>query len=263
MLARSVLAVTGTLMLLGPAQVEAQDTYKVIVNPANPTSSLSTSQVSKLFLDSATWHDGQPVLPVDLNPASPVRELFSKDVHGMSTAAVVAHWRRSPATVARMPPAFAADADVIQYVRLKLSGIGYVSAEADVSQVKVVAVVRRSNEVAAVGSAEHLIQNLLRTYTSALKERNLDALRRIWPTISAGQTRAIRAEFDHARSMRVELLDPRIDVKDDKAVVVARRHYAITTTEGTQLQSEAMTTLNLRRAPSGWVIEDIRYQAVR
>jgi hypothetical protein len=138
-----------------------------------------------------------------------------------------------------------------------------VSAAADVSQVKVVSIVRRSSDVVTVSSGEHLILNVLRTYTSALEARNFDALRRIWPAINASQARAIRAEFDHARSMQVELLDPRIDVKDDKAVVVARRRYAVTTTEGTQLQSETVTTLNLRHGTAGWVIEDIRYQAAR
>jgi hypothetical protein len=262
MLARSVLAVTGTLMLMGSAPVEAQEPFRIIVNPANRTSSLSTSQLSKLFLEPATWEDGQPVLPVDLNSASPVRELFSKEVHGMATPAVVAHWTRSAAAGAKTPPTFASDADVIQYVRLKLGGIGYVSAAADVSQVKVLSIVRRSTEAGTVGSGEHIL-NVLRTYTAALEGRNVDGLKRIWPTMSASQERAIRAEFDHARSMRVELLDPRIDVKEDKAVVLARRRYAVTTAEGTQLQSEAVTTLNLRRATSGWVIEDIRYQAAR
>jgi hypothetical protein len=261
MLARSVLAFAGTLMLMGSAPL-AQDAYKVIVNRANRTSSLSTSQLSKLFLEPGTWDDGQPVMPVELSPASPVREVFSRNVHGMPAASVVAHWTRSATGGARAPLAVGSDADVIQFVRLKLGGVGYVSAAADVSQVKVISIVR-GGDASPGRSGEQPIPGVLATYVAALESRDLDALKRIWPTMNVGQSRAIRAEFDHARSMSVELLDPRIDVKDDKAVVVARRRYAVTTTEGTQLQSETVTTLNLRLGAGGWVIEDIRYQAAR
>jgi hypothetical protein len=253
---RWLLAVAGTLMLAGPAH--AQDAYKIIVNPANGMSLLSTSQLQKFFLQPATWDDGKPVMPVDLKPGSAVRESFSKDVLGMSSGSVVAHWAGS-AVGSQAPLALASDADVIQFVRLKLGAIGYVSAAADVSQVKVIAVVRQAAG-SAVGVSDSLVHHALTAYLSAFEARDLDALKRIWPVMTTAQMRAIRAEFDHARSVQVSFVEPRIDIKDGKAVVVARRRYAVTTLEGTKLQSETTTTISLKYVTNAWIIEDVRYQ---
>lgn len=105
-----LLACSGALILTAvPPQPDA---YKVIVNPANPTSSLTRSQLSRMFLDASTWPDGQPVLPVDLMPESPVRELFSTAIHGMPAAAVVSRAANAAGT-GRMPMTVSSDADVI------------------------------------------------------------------------------------------------------------------------------------------------------
>jgi TonB family protein len=127
----------------------AQDGYRVVVNPNNPVSSLSRTQVSKLFLDKGTWDDGGTASPVDLLPSSPLREGFSHDVLGLPIAAAVDRMRDSAKAVgANPPPALATDREVLAYVRLKPGAIGYVSLAADTSGVKVVAV---------NGKTEHLI----------------------------------------------------------------------------------------------------------
>ena len=258
---RSVFAVAGTLVFLSSAG-EAQDAYRVIVNPANRIASLSTAQLSKFFLENTAWDDGQPVLPVDLTPDAQLREVFSKDVHRMTSAAVTERWRPIAAAGGRAPLVVATDADVIQYVRLKLGAIGYVSSTADVSAVKVVPIERSATAAhTAVAGTDSGIQKVLTGYTAALEARDVDALKRIWPTVTAAQERAIRAEFGHTRALTVELLEPRIEVRDDQAVVVARRRYALTTTEGTKLQTDTMTTLNLRRASTGWIIHDVRFRS--
>ena len=43
------------LALVSARGAFAQDGYRVVVNPNNPVSSLSRTQVSKLFLDKGTW----------------------------------------------------------------------------------------------------------------------------------------------------------------------------------------------------------------
>jgi hypothetical protein len=259
MLSTRVLAVAGTLMFVGSA-ARADDAYRIIVNPANRISSVSPNQLSKFFLEAATWDDGQPVLPVDLSTDSPVRERFSKDVHQLPPSSVIERWRPVAAAGGKTPLMVATDADVIQYVRLKLGAIGYVSARADVSAVKVVPIERGADGHTA-GAVDTVIQKALTAYTTALEARDFDALKRIWPGVTGAQERAIRAEFGHARTLRVNLLSPRIDARDDQAIVTARRRYAITTTEGTKLQTESAITLNLRRAISGWIIQDVRFRA--
>lgn len=259
--ATSLLAVSSVLMLLAISP-EPQNAFQIIVNPANPTSSLSRSQLSRMFLDPSRWDNGQPVLPVDLTPASPLRELFSTAVHGLPAAAIAARWKNASSAGARTPVMLNSDADVIHYVRLKLGAIAYVSAAADVSAVKVVSIDWTASSNTATVSETH-IQTLLTKYSTALGRRDMIALKRLWPTINGAQMLALRTEFDQSRTVRVELLDPRIDVKDDTALVTARRRSILMTTSGTTMRVMTMTTLRLRNAADGWTIEDIRDQAER
>ena len=148
---RRVVIVGATLVaLIGISEsAVAQDGYRVVVNPANPVSSLSRTQVSKLFLDKATWDDGAAVSPVDLLPSSPIRDGFSREVLGLPIAAAVDRMRVSAqAAGVNPPPALATDREVLAYVRLKPGAIGYVSLAADVSGVKVISV---------AGKTEHLL----------------------------------------------------------------------------------------------------------
>ena len=132
----------------------AQDGYRVVVNPNNPVSSLSRTQVSKLFLDKGTWDDGGVASPVDLLPSSPLREGFSHDVLGLPIAAAVDRMRdAAKATGSNPPPALATDREVLAYVRLKPGAIGYVSLAADTSGVKVVAVNGKTEHVIAAAEA--------------------------------------------------------------------------------------------------------------
>jgi len=119
----------------------AQEGFRIVVNPANPVSSLSRTQVTKLFLDKGTWDDGAAGSPVDLLPSSLIREGFSREVLGLPIAAAVDRMQESAKAVgANPPPALATDREVLAYVRLKPGAIGYVSLAADTSGVKVVAV---------------------------------------------------------------------------------------------------------------------------
>lgn len=148
--------VTAATMLVAmaiSAEAVAQDGYRVVVNPSNPVASMSKNQVSKLFLEKTTWDDGAPASPVDLLPASPVREGFSKDVLGLSVPDAVDRIREvSKSGGGNPPPSLASDREVLAYVRLKPGAIGYVSTAADVSGVKVIAVGGRTEHALAGGS---------------------------------------------------------------------------------------------------------------
>ena len=59
-------------------QVWAQEelSFKVIVNKANPTSSLSKTELSRFFMKKVVrWESGDAVQPVDLTSNSPVRKI--------------------------------------------------------------------------------------------------------------------------------------------------------------------------------------------
>ena len=153
-MSKRVLFVAIATLLLGTTLL-AEDGYRIVVNPANPVSSLSKSQVSKLFLDKAEWDGGMAVTPVDLPPASPIREAFSKEVLGLDPSAVADRWQKAPGGTP--PPAMASDREVLAYVRLKRGAIGYVSLGADVIGVKVIAIGKAatvaSSEPVAVGGS--------------------------------------------------------------------------------------------------------------
>lgn len=124
------------LSLIAGVEVRSQGAYKIVVNPSNPTSSLSKAQVSNLFLRKTTkWESGEPVLPVDQAETSPLREAFSRDVLGMSPSA--ADQSAAAARGGEKPPSVATDRDVLAYVRLKPGAIGYVSSSTPADGVKV------------------------------------------------------------------------------------------------------------------------------
>jgi ABC-type phosphate transport system substrate-binding protein len=120
----------------------AQAAYKVIVNPANPTASLSRAEVARLFLKkAATWPDGAAVAVIDQERASPVRQAFSLAIHQKSADAIAAYWQTAVFSGRDVPPAIAkSDADVLAFVRANPGAVGYVSAEADLAGVKALAV---------------------------------------------------------------------------------------------------------------------------
>jgi ABC-type phosphate transport system substrate-binding protein len=138
------LALVVLLVGSGPlkAAPSAEPSYRVVVNQANPIALLTKDQVSKIFLKKIPkWDSGQPILPVDQEATSPVRTLFSKDVHGKAASAVASYWQQQIFAGRDVPPTEkGSDAAVIAFVRANPSAIGYVSEAASVGDVKVVAV---------------------------------------------------------------------------------------------------------------------------
>jgi hypothetical protein len=126
-------------MLFSAAPVQGQETYRIIVNVANPIEGLTKPEAARLFLTRATWDNGEPAFPVDLTATSPVREDFSRDVLGIAVAAAVQQWKKA---AGEPPPAVATDREVLAFVRLKRGAIGYVSSAANIQGVKVVAILK-------------------------------------------------------------------------------------------------------------------------
>jgi ABC-type phosphate transport system substrate-binding protein len=124
------------------APVQAQDGFRVIVNPANPTSALKETELSRLFLKKTTsWPTGAPVAAVDQERTSDVRRAFSLEIHSKNPDAVVSYWQTMVFSGRDTPPPVkTSDASVVEFVRANPGAIGYVSPGADLSGVKVVSV---------------------------------------------------------------------------------------------------------------------------
>lgn len=113
--------------------------YKIIVNAANPLSTITKERVSKLFLKKVTqWKNGKTALPVDLAETSPVRVKFSEEIHGKTVSSIRAYWQHKIFSGRGIPPPEkASDAEVLAYVMENPDAIGYISGTAAVDKVKV------------------------------------------------------------------------------------------------------------------------------
>ena len=108
----------------------AAEEFVVIVNEANPVTSVKSGQLSSLFLKKLSqWGGGLPAVPVDLGPESPVRESFSRQIHHKGTAAVKAYWQQMIFSGRGVPPPEKASArEVVAFVSANRGGVGYVPA---------------------------------------------------------------------------------------------------------------------------------------
>ena len=130
------------IVLLASINVRAQSGgYKIIVNPANPATSISKDDLSRIFLKQSTkFRDGHGASPVDLPVSSPVRESFSKNILGKPASAVDAFWQQQIFSGRDIPPSKKSESAAISFVRSNENGIAYVSAGADTKGLKVITV---------------------------------------------------------------------------------------------------------------------------
>jgi ABC-type phosphate transport system substrate-binding protein len=143
MSARSILLATLLLCgLLAVAPARAAESYKVIVNAANPAASLPREQLARFFLKKVTaWPSGKGVVPADQMKDSAVRQAFSRGVLSKTVAEVTAYWQQLIFSGRAVPPVEkAGDAAVVAFVAGNEGAVGYVSAGADTGGAKVVGV---------------------------------------------------------------------------------------------------------------------------
>jgi ABC-type phosphate transport system substrate-binding protein len=132
------------LAFIGPLSTLQAEEYLVVLNPANPVSSMNKAQIADMFLKKTKkWDNGWNVMPVDQKTESAVRDNFSKDVIGRSARQCTNAWQQKLFSGQGVPPMRKnSDADVLDYVKANQGAIGYVSASAPVADVKAVTVVK-------------------------------------------------------------------------------------------------------------------------
>lgn len=133
------LAALSFLVWTGAAEAAS---FKVIVNRAVKSDAFTKQQVSDLFLKkTAKWADGTAVAAVDQPDSSPVREAFSKEIHGKPASAVKSYWNKQIFSGRDLPPLEKkTDAEVVAYVRATAGAIGYVAENAETDGVRIVTV---------------------------------------------------------------------------------------------------------------------------
>ncbi|HEY5610545.1 MAG TPA: hypothetical protein VIL97_05015 [Thermoanaerobaculia bacterium] len=105
--------------------------FHVIVNRANPVSSLTRSELSAMFMKrTRSWPDRGEIVPVDQTARSSVRGEFSRAIHLKSVAYVVRYWQRLIFSGRGIPPReLVSDAAVIELVSANRTAIGYVDRD--------------------------------------------------------------------------------------------------------------------------------------
>ncbi|ASB48973.1 substrate-binding domain-containing protein [Alkalitalea saponilacus] len=131
-----------TISLFFTLTIAYSQSYKVIVNSDNSTASLTSKEVSDIFLKrTSRWDSGVAILPVDLTPNSSVRATFTQEVHGRNVNAIRSFWQQAAFSGAGSPPPEQPnDEAVVNYVRNNPGAIGYVSAAASTVGVKTITV---------------------------------------------------------------------------------------------------------------------------
>ncbi len=106
--------------------------YVVVVNGANPQSSISAADLARVFKKTTRrWESGSSVEPVDQALDSAVRSRFSREILGKTPLQTQEYWLRETYSGREVPPPIrSSDAAVLEYVRGNAGAIGYVSVAA-------------------------------------------------------------------------------------------------------------------------------------
>lgn len=125
-----------------PAMAVAQ--VAIIVHPSTSISGAKADQIADVFLGKTDAVGGASNLTaVDQAEGSPSRDTFYKAAAARDAAQLKAYWARLTFTGKAKPPqALANDAEVKKHVASKPGAIGYISAGAADSSVKVVLTVQ-------------------------------------------------------------------------------------------------------------------------
>lgn len=112
----------------------------VIVNPKSAIASMSSEQVTSIFLGkSNTLPSGGTAAPVDLPEGSAVHEQFYSKASGKTSAQVKATWARLTFSGKATPPKeLGSSADVKKFVASNPDAIGYIEKSAVDGSVKAV-----------------------------------------------------------------------------------------------------------------------------
>jgi ABC-type phosphate transport system substrate-binding protein len=137
------LAAAATLITAAPGmRAQEADAFRVVVHPDAPVQTLTTGELSQVFLKRKTrWEDGTRAVPVDQAAGSRARDAFVRVVFDRSPTAMAAYWQQQIFSGRGVPPPeLAGDQAVVEYVASHPGAIGYVAPGVAVRGVRIVEV---------------------------------------------------------------------------------------------------------------------------
>jgi ABC-type phosphate transport system substrate-binding protein len=124
-----MLRLIGVLVMLAalPAR-SGEEAFRIVVHRNNPIESITRAKLSAIYMKrTRSWGDGREIVPVDQPASSPVRERFSRAIHGKNVAYVTRYWQRVIFSGRGIPPRqLQDDAAVLELVKNSPDAIGYI-----------------------------------------------------------------------------------------------------------------------------------------
>jgi ABC-type phosphate transport system substrate-binding protein len=122
--------VLGVLCAAAQADSRPQVSFVVIVHKSNPVKTLSIIELRRMFLkQSRMWPHAEPVVPVDWDATSEMRQEFSKVVLNRSVREMADFWVQQSMTQGLAPPSTQKSAkSVLRFVASVPGAISYVRA---------------------------------------------------------------------------------------------------------------------------------------
>jgi len=126
-------------LLVGGAAPTEAPVVAVIVHPSR-TETPTLGQIKRIYLrERRFWSDRTPILPVNQEYGSAVRERFEARVFGGAAGDLGRHWDEQYFHGVLPPATLASDTAVRDYVAARPSAIGYVDVSRVDASVRVVA----------------------------------------------------------------------------------------------------------------------------
>ncbi len=102
--------------------------FVVIVNKENPVKSLTVVELRRIFMkQSRMWPHAEPMVPVDWDSTSYVRQVFSKQVLNRSVREMAEYWVQQSMTQGLTPPSTQRSSrSVLRFVASVPGAISYV-----------------------------------------------------------------------------------------------------------------------------------------
>ena len=126
------------ILIVATATDATAQSFKVIVNEANATETISQNELADIFLKKKTkWEDGTAIIPLDLSANSATRKIFSRQVLKKGVGEIRTYWQQAAFSGSGTAPLERAnDSDVVSFVKANPGAVGYVSVSTDVTGVK-------------------------------------------------------------------------------------------------------------------------------
>ena len=99
------------------------------------------------------------------------------------------------------------------------------------------------------------IQDALGRYADAYRTRDIAAVRKVLPSLSAQQLRGLEKDLSNYRSYSVEVASPRISIDHDTATASCQVTRSFVTRNGVAGGHTVATTFHLKKIDGSWVID--------